>query len=263
MTFSDGTNNRHVVAEMTPAERQRAVSTATAFATVDVPALTSGAMRPTFEIRYPGTLSTLSYVISGGQREPQASDVAAFLDRSFDSVFVIWKSRGTDLNTGQQYVLNGYGGFTWGNGLAQTYSEFSVDSTASPSGLPGQNVFKHEWGHAIASYYDAAGTAPKPSVDNHQVDSYVNCMSGSGYVLMDETQENPIPNSVYNNTSGFTHDFYSGTTKLRGTSPCLGITPAAWASGGPVTGPNGPRMNVASAAEAEATEPIPATRSQP
>jgi hypothetical protein len=55
---------------------------------------------------------------------------------------------------------------------------------------------------------------------------------------MDESDLNPVPNSIYNDQSGFTHDYYSGTTALAtAPSQCLGITPAAWAAGGPVTRP--------------------------
>ena len=51
----------------------------------------------------------------------------------------------------------------------------------------------------------------------------------------DEHDGRPIPNSIYNNDSGFTHDYLSGTVALA-TEPdrCLGIPPAAWAAGGPV-----------------------------
>jgi hypothetical protein len=67
---------------------------------------------------------------------------------------------------------------------------------------------------------------------------YVNCVTGQMYVWVDETDAGPIANSIYNNDSGFTHDYYSGTTALA-SDPlrCLGITPAAWATGGPVSLP--------------------------
>ena len=66
------------------------------------------------------------------------------------------------------------------------------------------------------------------------------------YVWLDETDANPIPNSIYNNESGFTHDYYSGTTALA-TDPmhCLGITPSAWATGGPVSMPGGLKTTTA------------------
>ena len=71
---------------------------------------------------------------------------------------------------------------------------------------------------------------------NDTTNKYVHCSSGTPYVLQDETDDNPIPNSIYNNNSGFTHDYYSGTTaKPENPSRCLGIPPSAWAYGGPVT----------------------------
>jgi hypothetical protein len=101
------------------------------------------------------------------------------------------------------------------------------------------NVFKHEWGHSLLDYYDALRTAPLPTVSNHtDGNQYVHCVSGQMYVWADETDANPIANSIYNNGSGFTHDYYSGTTALATDRlRCLGITPAAWATGGPVSMP--------------------------
>lgn len=91
-------------------------------------------------------------------------------------------------------------------------------------------------------------------MDNHQPGAYVHCRTGEGYVLVDETQDEPIPNSIYNDRSGFTHDYYSGTTALASDPhSCLGITRAAWASGGPVTEGRG---NAASAADATVRTPI-------
>jgi hypothetical protein len=111
-----------------------------------------------------------------------------------------------------------------------------------------RNTLKHEWGHAILFYYEAAGTAPAPAVDNHQPDAYVHCGTERGYVLVDETQDERIPNSIYNNRSGFTHDYYSGTTALASAPDfCLGITRAAWASGGPVTKGRGKAESAANA----------------
>jgi hypothetical protein len=117
-----------------------------------------------------------------------------------------------------------------------------------------RNTLKHEWGHSILFYYEAAGTAPMPSVDNHRPDAFVHCRTGEPYVLVDETQDEPVRNSIYNNRSGFTHDYYSGTTALASdVDSCLGITRAAWASGGPVTKGRG---KAASPADAGFRTPI-------
>lgn len=64
---------------------------------------------------------------------------------------------------------------------------------------------------------------------------YVHCPTGTGYVWEDETDAQPIPNSIYNDGSGFTHDYYSGTTAMAGTpTQCLGVTQRAWGYGGPL-----------------------------
>jgi len=74
-------------------------------------------------------------------------------------------------------------------------------------------------------------------------------------MLVDEQPGSPIPNSIYNNQSGFTHDYYSGTTALAATpSQCLGIPRGAWAYGGPLTlagDLNPPSISVADAAVPE------------
>lgn len=47
--------------------------------------------------------------------------------------------------------------------------------------------------------------------------------------------------SADNNESGFTHEYYSGQTAAWSEpSRCLGITPEAWATGGPVSKPERP-----------------------
>jgi hypothetical protein len=100
-----------------------------------------------------------------------------------------------------------------------------------------RNVFKHEWGHSILEFFNTMGIAPKPKVENHATAfQYVNCATGFYYVWVDETEANPIPNSIYNNNSGFTHDYYSGTTAVADRpTDCLGITSKTWSFGGPVS----------------------------
>jgi hypothetical protein len=229
-SFSDGALSRRVVADLTVEETAFAASEAVAFVERDIPALDSHQMRPSLEVRYPGTITDLDPFCGWW---PAPSRVATQLDPAFDSVIVIWDSTGTDVNSGQPYNLQNCGGLTLANGTGQTFSTLQLD--AYP---PNQfrNTLKHEWGHSILFFYEAAGTAPTPSVDNHRPDAFVHCGTGEGYVLIDETQDQPIRNSIYNNRSGFTHDYYSGTTALASDpDSCLGITREAWASGGPVT----------------------------
>ena len=164
---------------------------------------------------------------------------------------MIWDSTGTDVNSGQPHNLQNCAGLALPNGTGQTFSTLQID------GFPPnrfRNTLKHEWGHSILFYHEAAGTAPAPSVDNHRPDAYVHCGTGEGYILVDETQDEPIRGSIYNNRSGFTHDYYSGTTALASDpESCLGITRAAWESGGPVTKGRG---RAASAADAAVRKPI-------
>ena len=242
-TYTDNSGNQHrVVAPMTQGERDRATNAATRFFEIDVPALTSGNMQPVLTIRYPGR--TLTQLDPACGYWPSRANTAPELDPAFDSVVVIWDSSGTDMNTGQPENLQQCGGLASPNGSGQTYSTFQVDSVASNQ----RNVFKHEWGHSILFYYNTAGIAPNPAVNNHinNTDTrYVHCPTGETYILQDETDDNLIPNSIYNNDSSFTHDYYSGTTATPDQpTRCLGITPEAWASGGPVTKPITPTYQV-------------------
>ncbi len=235
-SYTDNLGIQHrVVASMTQDEKDRAANAATRFFGIDVPALTGGNMIPILTIRYPNRTLTQLDPFCGYW--PSRANTASELDPAFDSVVVIWDSSGTDVNTGQPENLQQCGGLTPSNGTGQTYTTFQVDSVASNQ----RNIFKHEWGHSILFYYDKAGTAPKPAVSNHINDTdtrYVHCPTGVAYILQDETDDNPIPNSIYNNESGFTRDYYSGTTATPDQpARCLGITSTAWASGGPVTKP--------------------------
>jgi hypothetical protein len=244
-SLADGAISRRVVADLTAEETAFAASEAAAFVRRDIPALDSHQMRPALEVRYPGTIVDLEPFCGWW---PAPWRIAGDLDSAFDSVIVIWDSTGTDVNSGQPYNC---GGLTLPNGAGQTFSTLQIDGYP-----PNQfrNTLKHEWGHAILLYYEATGIAPAPGVDNHRPDAYVHCGTGEGYVLVDETQDEPIRNSIYNNRSGFTHDYYSGTTALPADpDSCLGITRAAWASGGPVTKGRG---SAASAAYAASRTPI-------
>jgi hypothetical protein len=253
-SFTDGDGNaHHVIATMSDEEKSRAESSASYFFQTDVPLLTSGYMSPTATIRFP--TQSLSDLEESCGYWPSPNSTAADLDPAFDSVIVIWKSSGIDQTTGLYYDLQQCGGLAAYRGNAQTYAAFQVDSI----GYNQRNIFKHEWGHSILFYFDAAGTSPKPAVDNHINSTtirYVHCRTGTGYILIDEDDDNPIPNSIYNNFTGFTHDYYSGTTALpQQPSRCLGINANAWASDGPVTIPI--PQPIAPADDAVIFEPLP------
>jgi hypothetical protein len=232
LTFLDDHGiERHLIAQMSAVERERAAREATAFVTSDLPALTSGMMTPTITIRYPGTLPSLSRTGAGWW--PAPGDTRADRDQNFDSVIVIWDPRTIDQNTGERIWIGTAAGLTSHMGTGQTYYAQIIEST----GYGHRNVFKHEWGHSILFYFEALGASPLPIVTNHAEEGqYVHCPTGEQYIWIDETEANPIPNSIYNNHSGFTHDYYSGTVATADQpTRCLGIPYEAWAAGGPVS----------------------------
>ena len=234
--YTDDSGSHHVLTSMTQSEITRASNASHQFVEQDIPALNSGYMIPSLTIRLPD--HPLTSLDSYCGYWPTIGDTSADLDPAFDSVIVIWDDSGTDLVTGQAADLSGCGGIALFNGTAQTYATIPVDSVMAND----RNVFKHEWGHSILAYFEAIGASPLPTVDNHINDTtiqYVHCPTGTPYILQDETDDNPIPNSIYNNISGFTHDYYSGTTaKPENPTACLGINSLAWSYGGPVTKPN-------------------------
>lgn len=232
ITDNTGTYH-HYVASMSQNEMEQAALAATQFVETDIPALTNGNMVPEITVRFPErVLSELSPISDGWWPSPM--DSAPERDPEFDSVIVIWDPRAIDLTT-NNYEWIGYAdGLALNMGTGQTYLSMQVDAAVYRGH---RNVFKHEWGHCILSFFDAVGTSPKPAVSNHaEATDYVNCQTGQFYVWRDETLADPIANSIYNNESGFSHDYYSGTTATADQpSRCLGITPEAWAFGGPVS----------------------------
>ena len=231
-TYDTGTHH-HYVASMTADEMDRAALAARQFVELDIPALTSGNMIPSITVRFPErALNKLSPI--GGGWWPSPEDTAPERDPEFDSVIVIWDTRAIDTTT-NNYQWIGYGdGLAAHRGTGQTYLSMQIDAAISRGH---RNVFKHEWGHCILFYFDVVETTPIPAVSNHaSVEDYVNCQTGKRYVWTDETLANPIPNSIYNNASGFTHDYYSGLTATADRPKrCLGVTLDAWALGGPVS----------------------------
>jgi hypothetical protein len=237
-TYTDPAGvTHHYSGVMTDQEKDQAAWVTTKFVQEDIPALNSGYMIPILTIRYPERpLTELSPISSGWWPDP--INTLPERDPAFDSVIVIWDPWVVDDATGQTTWIGFGAGLTLPMGTGQTYTTMIIDAVWYGH----RNVLKHEWGHSITFFYDALGTAPKPAVDNHMNDTsnrYVHCPTGEPYILQDETDANLIPNSIYNNYSGFTHDYYSGTTATPDQpTRCLGITPEAWASGGPVSKPS-------------------------
>ncbi len=226
---ADGTTHR-VVANPTREDQQRAARAARAFFTTDVPALDSGFMRPQVTVRFPARALTELDPYGEGWW-PSPANTAPERDPAFDAVLVIWPATGTNVATGQSEWIGSAAGLTPDMGTGQAYVSMIIDAAVN---YGHRNVFKHEFGHAVVSYFGALGVTPTPAVDNHGPGQYVHCGTGAEYVLADETLRDPIPNSIYNNTSGFTHDYYSGATALAGDPDrCLGIDRQAWRYGGP------------------------------
>lgn len=224
---------RHVTGAMSRWDVDRALDQARHFVQQDIPALSSGNMLPEFTARVAHEpLKSLSPFFEGWW--PAQGDVIKELDPAFDSVIVIWEPRGRDVATGQPLVIAGDAAVTQDRGLRQTYTTMRVPY----AGLNGQrNVYKQQWGVALTSYFQAMQLVPPPPVNlNPAPTQYVNCQTGQPYVWQEETNSNPIPNSIYNDGSGFLHDYYSGTLALADApTVCLGLGDAAWAWGGPVT----------------------------
>ena len=223
----------HYVASITQTEMEQAALAARQFVEIDIPALTSGNMVPEITVRFPErALNELTP--SGSGWWPSPADTLAERDPEFDSVIVIWDPRAFDLANNNYEWIGSADGLAANLGTGQTYFAMQIAAAVYRGH---RNVFKHEWGHSILFYFETMGTAPKPTVINHaDVTDYVNCKTGQSYVWQDETLLNPIPNSIYNNDSGFTHDYYSGMAAISDRpSNCIGITPAAWALGGPVS----------------------------
>jgi len=232
VTGAQGAPER-VVAQMSPAEIATATDRSTRFVLQDLPALSSGSLQPTVTVRTPSrTLDRLSPNGSGWW--PSPSDTAAERDPAFDAVIVIWDPRGTNQTTGQSQWIGSAAGLTPSMGTGQMYTTLIAEAAVS---YPHRNVFKHEFGHSILSYFEALGVVPLPAVNNHTDEGeYVHCPTGAPYVWVDELESNPVPNSIYNNWSGFTHDYYSGTVATaEQPERCLGISADAWAAGGPAT----------------------------
>lgn len=231
--FSDSTGHHHVIARMTEHEIQRAQAQARRFFEHDVPELTAGAQRPVV------TIKTVDRPLTDLDKSwwPSPRVTAKDCLPDFDSIVVIWHATGLDAISNKPIDLADAGGLAEPRGVRQTYCAIPINYVSQND----RNVFKHEWGHSILFYFDAAGITPKPAVDNHINDTdiqYVHYPSGEKYILKDETDDHPIPNSIYNNQRGFTRDYYSGQTATadKPNRP-LGITPKAWATGGPVTKP--------------------------
>ena len=98
---------------------------------------------------------------------------------AFDSVIVIWQPTVIDQTTNEVLWIGTAAGLTPAMGTAQAYTTLIIEAATLYGHL---NVFKHEWGHSLLDYYEAARTAPMPTVTNHtDGNQYVNCVTGQMY----------------------------------------------------------------------------------
>ena len=225
---------RHVVGTVPQSRLDAAAAAVQRFVDADIPTLNEGNMIPRLTIRYPQALSRVTARGSGWWPDP-ADTLNDRSPQEFDSVIVVWEPNVVDQVSGQSLWIGAGPTLTLPNGTQQPYATLQFDAVV---GAGARNTLKKEWGHSILFYADAAGGAPKPAVDaNAAASAYVNCHTGQPYVWVEETEASPVPNSIFNNDSGFTHDYYSGRTALA-TNPtvCLGIPASTWALGGPVSG---------------------------
>lgn len=237
LTDANGVQQR-LQGTASPAELAQATAQARRFVEQDIPALTSGQMLPTLTVRQATQpLRSLTPLRVGSEAVgwwPSLADTLEPADpRSFDSVIVVWEPRVRDVATGAAVSLDS-GPVTPELGLGPTYASIPI----AQAGLNGhRNVFKQEWSHGALVHYQALQVLPQPMVIfNPGASQYVNCKTGQFYVWQNETDAQPIPNSIFHNTAGFTHDYLSGTVaRAEAPTVCLGIGPQVWAWGGPVT----------------------------
>ena len=166
-------------------------------------------MIPTVTVKVPQHPLTQLSSLGGGAFWPAPPDTAIDRDPTYDAAIVIWDPWVTDQATGVRSWVGGGDGLALPVGTGQAYTWINLDGAVRRGH---RNVFKHEFGHSITWFFDAAGTAPKPAVDNHAnptTNVYVHCGTGASY---------------------------SGTT-ARPTAPntCLGVTPQAWAASSPTS----------------------------
>jgi hypothetical protein len=205
------------------------------FITEQVPRLDSGLMKPRLSIVHRPVAPVTYEEPDGWWVDPRDVDAEVAGIGQFDAVMVFWQDETFDVQSGE------FVGLTWAAGFTpntETGPAYSAMIAGAPSAYDGLNILKHEFGHQITTLYRATGAAAVPEVDIHQAQDYVHCGTGTPYVIEDESDSTPIPNSTYNDTSGFTHDYYSGTTALASAPrTCLGISASTWATGGAATHP--------------------------
>jgi hypothetical protein len=230
LTFSDGSTH-HVRGTMSTAERDEFIERTRIFVEDDLPLISSGSAVGMLEVTIADRpLTELERLWSGFT--PMRVNVQPEINPDADAVLVLFEPRVTDVDTGAPFWIGAAAGLAYFTGTGQLYNEFVIDNVVYNNGMRNTNVLKHEYGHSLVFFHDAMGFAPKPAVDNH-INDYGHCPTGEPYVWVDEfTSAYPhaVPNSIYDNWSGYHHDILSGTIALSSDpTTCLGIPPFAWA----------------------------------
>ena len=226
-------SRRHVVTSMTQYEAEHAADEARKFVGKDIPPLHEFQHGPNGD----GALPRSGPYKPFTERRWMVAFTAGHLWRTLTlpliQVIVIWDPRARDQNTGESIWIGSAAGLTPAMGTGQTYMTLIIEAT----GYGHRNVFKRELGtfHSRVLRRDRYGSQTK-SGESCECIRLRQLRHRRLLCLIDETDLNPIPNSIYNDYSGFTHDYYSGTT-ARASEPtkCLGIGAYAWALGGPVS----------------------------
>lgn len=247
-TYTETPSNtvRHVVGDMSSADQTIANDQFIEFATHALPALSSGMQTPTYEIRKIPLLQHTWTAIENNLANnnnlfPRQNFLGANDDVNFDAIILVYPKSGIDQNNNNQVVTFCNFGQTPNNGSDRTYATFPTNYLS----VNNVNIFTHEFGHSITFYYNAVSpgclgnktNGGNVHIFNHTGGNgetrYVRFQTKKQYFLSDDDK---VINSLYNYSSSFSHDYYSGfTTDPNYPSVAIGVSQAQWNLGGAVS----------------------------
>ena len=235
MTYTDAAGEHHVIGEIDSAQVAAAAANAARFVQTDIPALSSGNMLPELTIRYPGALRSLtpSETPGGLPRQTRQPSETRHSTASSSSGSRRSPTRRQANCCGLAMLLASRRRWEPGRPTPPLIIEAAT--------LDGHlNVFKHEWGHSLLNYYEAAGTAP--DADGHEShgckpvrqlpDRWGLHLAGRNGRKPDRELDLQQRFRLYSRLL-FRDDGARRATRCA----VIGITPAAWATGGPVSMP--------------------------
>lgn len=247
-TYTEVPSNtvRHVVGNMSSADQAIANDQFIKFATVALPALSSGMQTPTYEIRKIPVLqytwtSSENNAVNNNNLFPRQNFLGANDDVNFDAIILVYPQTGLDQNNNNRVITFCNYGQTPDNGNGRTYATFPTNYLS----VNDVNIFTHEFGHSITFYYNVVSPGCLGAKTNDTNVHIFNHTGGNGetryvrfqtkkeYVLTDDDK---AFNSLYNYNNGFSHDYYSGfTTDPAYPSVAIGVGQTQWNLGGPVS----------------------------